>query len=179
MNRRTAQTGYTYLVVLFLVAGMGLLMAGLGQTWQARAQREREAELIAVGVEMARAIARYRDEGPEAAKTYPESLEVLLEDRRFATPRRHLRRIYRDPITGKAEWGLVRIAGRISAVHSLSEKTPFKRDGLPAELGEDAIEAKTYQDWVFRPAVVEQAAAGVPAGESSGGPGGPLEQIRP
>ncbi len=151
VSRRAAQGGYTYLLVLFLVAGLGLVMAGVGQTWQARAQREKEDELISVGVEMARALRRYYDRSPEGAKTWPASLDVLLEDRRFPTPQRHLRRIYRDPITLQAEWGLVREQGKIVGLHSLSDKTPFRQKHLPAELGDGVEGVKTYQEWVFRP----------------------------
>jgi type II secretory pathway pseudopilin PulG len=145
------QRGYTYLLVLFLVAGLGLITAGVGQTWQARAQREKEAELIAVGVEMARALQHYHDRSPEGAKTWPERLDVLLEDRRFPTPQRHLRRIYRDPMTLKPEWGLERVGGRIVGVYSLSEKKPFRQSGLPAELGEGVSSVESYREWVFRP----------------------------
>ena len=150
------QRGYTYLLVLFLVAGLGLVMAGVGQTWQARAQREQEDELISVGVEMARALRRYYDHSPEAAKTWPASLEVLLEDRRFPTPQRHLRRLYRDPITRQAEWGLVREQDRIVGVHSLSDKRPFRKKHLPPELGDGVEGASTYREWVFRPVLRER-----------------------
>jgi type II secretory pathway pseudopilin PulG len=145
------QRGYTYLLVLFLVAGLGLLTAAVGQTWQARAQREKEAELIAVGVEMARALQHYHDRSPEGAKAWPETLAVLLEDRRFPTPQRHLRRIYRDPMTLQSEWGLERVGGRIVGIHSLSEKKPFRQSGLPAELGEGVSSVASYREWVFRP----------------------------
>jgi len=145
------QRGYTYLLVLFLVAGLGLITAGVGQTWQARAQREKEAELIAVGVEMARALLHYHDRSPEGAKSWPENLAVLLEDRRFPTPQRHLRRIYRDPMTLKSEWGLERVGGRIVGIYSLSEKKPFRQSGLPPELGEGVSSVESYRQWVFRP----------------------------
>jgi len=148
--RRGGQHGYTYLLVLFLVAGLGLLMAGLGQTWQARAQREKEAELIAIGVEMARALGSYHDRSP-GAKEWPRSLEDLVEDRRFPTPRRHLRRIYRDPITRTTDWGLVRQAGRIVGIHSMSPLMPFRFSELPPELDESAASATSYRGWVFKP----------------------------
>jgi len=151
LRRAHAQAGYTYLLILFVVAGLGLLAAGLGQTWRDRAQREREAELLAVGVEMARALASYQNRSPDAGKQWPESLDVLVEDRRFATPQRHLRRIYRDPMTGETDWGLVRDKGKIVGIHSLSEKVPFKTHDLPEELGEGGESAKSYREWVFRP----------------------------
>jgi hypothetical protein len=40
---------------------------------------------------------------------------------------RYLRRIYRDPMTSKTEWGLVQsVDGRIMGVHSLSKDKPLK-----------------------------------------------------
>lgn len=154
---RAGQGGYTYLLVLFLVAGLGLISAGVGQTWQARAQREKEAELIAVGVEMARALRHYHEHGPEAAKIWPLTLEELVRDKRFPSIERHLRRVYRDPLTGQAEWGLIREQGRIVGIHSLSEGRPFRRHALPPELGEAAEGADSYREWVFRPVLRTRA----------------------
>lgn len=145
------QSGYTYLLVLFVVAGLGLLAAQAGVVWQQTAQREREAELLAVGVEIARALGRYAAETPLGTPARPSALEQLVEDRRWPTPRRHLRRIYRDPITGQAEWGLVREGESIVGVRSLSERVPIRRAALPAELGDTAEQAATYADWIFRP----------------------------
>lgn len=162
MRRR--QRGYTYLLVLFLVAGIGAITAGVGQTWQARAQREKEAELIAVGVEFSRALRRYQDASPEAAQSLPKTLEVLVEDRRSPRPQRHLRRIYRDPITGKAEWGIERNDAGITGVYSLSDKTPFKRHALPPALGEGAAGAQRYRQWVFRPVDEIATSAVAPSG---------------
>lgn len=168
-RRRGRQHGYTYLLVLFLVAGLGVLAAEAGVVWQAATQREREAELLAVGSEMARALARYRDETPAGAAPWPTGLEQLLEDRRFPTLKRHLRRIYRDPLTGGAEWGLERQGEAILGIYSLSTQTPIRRKALPPELGEAAESAASYRDWVFRPALVGDAAGEGATGEGATG----------
>lgn len=149
------QQGYTYLLVLFLVAGLGLLAAQAGVVWQAVAQREREAELLAIGSEMARALAHYRDETPVGLGAWPTTLEQLVEDKRFPAPRRHLRRIYRDPLTGRAEWGLVRTGEAIVGIHSLSGLAPIRRHELPPELDEAAKSAAKYSEWIFRPGLQE------------------------
>lgn len=146
-----AQAGYTYLLVLFMVAALGLFAAQAGVVWQLAAQREREAELLAVGGEIARAIARYAGETPAGHPVWPTELGQLVEDRRFPTPRRHLRRVYRDPFTARAEWGVVRQGDAIVGIHSLSKLTPIRRSGLPPELDERARHAARYSDWVFRP----------------------------
>ena len=42
-------------------------------------------------------------------------------------PVRHLRRLYRDPITGQDEWGLVEApGGGVMGVYSRSEDEPIK-----------------------------------------------------
>ncbi len=145
-----AQRGFTFLLMLFLVAAMGLLAAQAGVVWQMVGQREREAELLAIGTEMARALARYREETPAGMPSAPTSLQQLVEDRRFPVPRRHLRRIYRDPFTREADWGLERAGEGILGIHSLSGLSPIRRHDLPPEI-ESSRGAATYRDWVFRP----------------------------
>jgi len=150
LGERRRARGYTYLMVLFLVAGLGLFAAQAGVVWQQVAQREREAELIAIGVEISHALASYARETPAGTSPLPTGLADLVEDKRWPTPRRHLRRIYRDPMTGAADWGLEREGEAIVGVHSRSARSPIRRDGLPPELGDDAASAGSYADWVFR-----------------------------
>lgn len=62
---------------------------------------------------------------------WPKRLEDLLEDRRGATPRRHLRRVYDDPCTGRPDWALQRdAAGGIVALHSRCERRALLKKGL-------------------------------------------------
>lgn len=167
------QGGFTYLLVLFLVAGLGLMAAQVGLVWRQAVQREREEELLAKGVEMARALASYQRTGPQ--KVYPARLADLVEDKRFPNPVRHLRRIYRDPFTGEARWGQVMQGGQIVGIYSLAAGEPIRSHDLPAELGEASSSARSYADWVFRPvegSPTEAAAGqGVPAGAGPDQPG--------
>lgn len=81
---------------------------------------------------------------------YPGSLEELLKDERFPGVRRHLRKVFVDPMTGKAEWGLVKVSGRIVGIHSLSTAVPIKQAGFEGE--EQAFTgAQSYTEWVFGP----------------------------
>jgi hypothetical protein len=76
-------------------------------------------------------------------------LEDLLYDERQANPGRPLRKLYRDPITGSEDWGLVKNAdGYIMGVYSLSRDVPIKRAGFPPELS-NLSGAKYYSDWKF------------------------------
>ncbi len=143
--------GYTYLGLLMLIALMGTALAQVGMVWHTDAQRNREAELLFIGGEFRRAIGSYFESAPppDGKKEFPEKLEELLEDERFLPPRRHLRRLYRDPMTGDFEWGLVLSSDkRIAGVHSLSQDKPIKRAGFGA-VAESFALAEAYADWKF------------------------------
>lgn len=161
--RKTRQRGFTYLVVLLLVLVTSVGAAALGTMWSTAAQREKERDLLASGEEFRRAIASYVAAGTGAARPYPRALQDLVLDSRQPVARRHLRRIHVDPMTGRAEWGLVRAAdGGIAGVHSLSERKPLKRAFAP-ELREFE-NAERYADWrfVYQPPVPPPRAASAP-----------------
>lgn len=151
MSRSSVRTerGFTYVWTLMLVAmlGSGLVMAA--ETYSMVAAREREAQLLFVGHEFRQAIERYHNaQAGGANRQYPETLEQLLHDTRFPGTRRYLRRIYVDPMIGKAEWGIVRVGGRIVGVHSLSQQPTIKRKNF--DLDDVAFEsAERYEEWVF------------------------------
>ncbi|WP_265284503.1 type II secretion system protein [Verminephrobacter aporrectodeae] len=143
------QSGFSYLWTLLLVALMAVGMTVAVELDATAVQRERERELLAIGRQFRSAIGSYH-EARQAAdrKEYPDSLEDLLQDKRFPGIRRHLRRIFADPMTGKAQWGTVRIGGRIVGVYSLSDQTSIKRDGFEVE--EMAFKGKEkYSEWIF------------------------------
>lgn len=141
--------GFTYLAILFIMAIMGALMTFGGMLFSSAQQRDREAELLAVGNEIRSAIGSYYERTPGSVKRYPASLQHLLSDNRFVSNVRHLRRIYPDPLTGKAEWGLVRAPdGGVMGVYSLAEQTPVKRSGF--RLRDAGFENATrYEGWRF------------------------------
>ncbi|AZN35478.1 type II secretion system protein [Iodobacter ciconiae] len=143
------QSGFTYLWVLLLVAFMGVALTLAVEVDQTISQRDREKSLLAIGRQFQRAIGSYYEsQHPGGKKEYPASLDDLLQDPRYPGIKRHLREIFVDPITGKAEWGFKRIAGRIVAVYSLSEKTPIKQANF--EVGFEYLQgAKKYNDWIF------------------------------
>jgi len=143
-----AERGFTYLGMLVIVALMGFGLAAFGELYSHAAQREKERELLFVGNQFRDAIASYYNKSP-GAKAYPKKLEDLVEDRRFPMPQRHLRRVYRDPMTGKSDWALVDApGGGFMGVHSLSEETPIKSGDFSAK---DASfeDAENYTKWMF------------------------------
>ncbi|SNX60809.1 hypothetical protein SAMN06296273_2277 [Nitrosomonas ureae] len=98
------ENGFVYLWALFSVALSGVIMAGAAQVWQAKSQRDKEAELLFIGEQFRKAIMSYHNTG---TKQYPEKLEDLLQDSRAINIQRHIRKIYLDPITNSEEWGLI------------------------------------------------------------------------
>jgi type II secretory pathway pseudopilin PulG len=151
--RRSRQAGFTYIALLLVVAIMGVWLAATANVWQLRQQREKEKELLFVGHEFRQAIERYARAAQGTGRKLPLRLEDLLLDERVLEKRRHLRRIYADPMTGNTDWGLVRQAdGQIIGVHSLSTEVPLKKAGFGVkDSGFSA--ASTYADWVFLAAV--------------------------
>lgn len=143
----SSQRGFGYLMVLFALAAMGLLLAGAGQVWHTAAMRERETQLLYIGQQFRQALASYRDRSPVGSPTAPATLDDLLADKRFPVPVPHLRRLWRDPMTNDTDWALVKLDGRIVAVHSRSEREPVRtafasRDAVFAGLG-------SYAQWTF------------------------------
>lgn len=134
--------GFTYLTALFLVAALGAGLAVTGEIWSHARQRDKEAELLWIGNQFKQAIGLYYQRSPGAVKRYPEKLEDLLEDKRYLTMQRYLRKIYNDPIIGKPHWGLVVApGGGIMGIHSLAEGSPVNSR---AQAG-----AASYRDWRF------------------------------
>lgn len=144
-----AERGFTYIWMLFAVALAGMTLAGAGQIWQTEARREKEVELMFAGEQFRQAIGSYYENSPGLPKRYPDSLERLLSDDRFPTVRRHLRKIFFDPMRNMAEWGLIRKPGvGITGVYSLSTRKPLKRANFHERYATFA-DALSYQDWTF------------------------------
>jgi type II secretory pathway pseudopilin PulG len=168
---RHAQHGYTYLTLLFAVALMGAGLAAASSLWHTAQMREKERELLYVGDQYRKAIEAYYKQG----KQYPRELVQLLRDQRVPGVRRYLRKLWRDPITNKSEWGLVKAPdGGIAGVYSLSEQAPFKQAEFPKDYAEFTGKAK-YSDWKFA-----YLPAGKPGASPPGAPGtSPAQQGAP
>ena len=139
------QKGFTYLGFLLFVAISGAGLAAYSEVASHTAQREKEAELLFRGAQYRDAIASYY----KKEQRFPKALTELLEDKRFPMPVRHLRRLYRDPVTGEDEWGLVEApGGGVMGVFSRSTDAPIKTGNFSARNPEFA-EAASYADWKF------------------------------
>lgn len=148
--------GFTYLWLLFALVLGGVVLAAVGQAWQTRAQREREAELLWRGLQIRDALQRYAGEGG----AWPRALSDLLEDHRHAKPRHWLRRLYADPFTGQADWLLLRDAtGGVFGVASRSRQPALRLHGLPEGVEPPDSTSPSVGDWKF--------VAGLPARETT------------
>ena len=166
--RARRQAGFAFLFTLLLVALLGLGLVLASELDSTLARRERELALLQIGHEFRQALARYAGGRPGVAGgAYPLRLDDLVLDPRGLKPVRHLRRLYPDPITGGADWGLVRAGGRIVGVYSLSSAQPLRQDGFDAD---DASfkGSSRYRDWVFlHPAGRSLLPAGAPGAAAS------------
>jgi type II secretory pathway pseudopilin PulG len=174
MRRTSArkQPGFTYVVVLVLLAVVALASSLTIEVAHTSAQRAAETELLAIGKEFERAFTTYYRQSPAGGPRYPGSLEDLTRDPRVPGIRRHLRRVYMDPLTGKP-WGTVPApGGGIMAVFSTSEDPPFHENigslvALPfASSTTDTGKTNRYSDWRFgyapTPAVVRPVTQEMP-----------------
>jgi type II secretory pathway pseudopilin PulG len=120
--------GFTYLSLIILLAILALVAAAglkMGTLLQRAAAEE---ELLEIGAQFSEALRSYAAATPPGKPTQPPTLQDLLKDPRFPNPRRHLRKIFVDPVTGKAEWGVIWLGDKIGVlgVYSLSDARPLK-----------------------------------------------------
>jgi type II secretory pathway pseudopilin PulG len=160
-----SQRGFTYILLLLAIAIVGVVASSALSVGSAIGRRNAEQELLAIGLEFQQALRSYASVSGGGTVRGPRSLEELLKDARLPGVRRHLRQVYADPLSGRAEWGLVLDGqGFIVGVHSLSPGTPIQRHGFPPVLV-GFEEAETYQQWVFGlPRMVSQAPRTEPSG---------------
>lgn len=131
--------GFTYLALLWWVAISGVMLAALGSQWRLDAMREREAELVFRGGQIQAALAAYQANTPAGQAALPAELSDLLDDARQGPAKRHLRRLWNDPVTGRP-WGTLRTEeGRIRGVFSASDRKPLT---APEGIG-------SYREWLF------------------------------
>ncbi|MDD5203906.1 MAG: type II secretion system protein [Desulfobacterales bacterium] len=150
---RTAEAGpqgFTYISALVFVVIMGIALSTAGGFWSTVAKREREQELLFRGDQILRAIDSYYRQAPgNRAPEYPKSMQDLLKDPRYPSPRRHLRRPFRNPMSREGNWELILDnRGGIKGVFANSPEQPTKKGRFPA--GYEKFEtAAAYSDWKF------------------------------
>lgn len=126
-SSKQQQAGFTYIGVLFLVVLLGISLALASTLYAFKQQREKEQQLLFIGHQYRNAIKSYYEKTPGSVKRYPRNFNDLIEDNRFLSKQRHLRRIYTDPMTLNKSWGIIKSPdGRMMGVRSLSEEKVLK-----------------------------------------------------
>src|SRR5712691_13151609 len=142
------ERGVTYLLVMLAVVLIGISVTVAAKQWKAVLQREKEADLLARGIEIQTALAVYSAQQKKGrvvpGEIYPLTLEELTKQ-----PKPVLRKAYKDPMTG-TDWEYVRDpTGRIKGVRSKSKAEPFKQKDFPLVVRHfDGL--TSYNDWVFQ-----------------------------
>jgi len=131
--RKRRQGGFTYLSLIILVAIIGLVSASALKLGSVLQRSRAEQELLDIGAAFSDALQSYANATPAGFPPQPPSLKELLRDPRFPTVRRHLRKVFVDPMTGQAEWGITYLGDKVGvlAVYSLSDAKPVKIGNFP------------------------------------------------
>ena len=175
--RAHRQRGFTYLGLIILVAILGLVGAAglkMGSLLQRQAA---EQELLDIGAQFSDALYSYAAATPPGQPQQPPNLAALLRDPRFPQVRRHLRKLYADPITGRAEWGLLYQPGSngIIGVHSLSPAAALKVGNFEARFAGFDGKAR-LSEWHF---MVDASVSSVPSAEPAAVPASDEAGITP
>lgn len=140
--------GVTYLALMFSIVLIGIAASATARQWTVMVQREKEADLVAKGIEIQNALSLYSATMKigriMSTEVYPQSLAELTR-----APKPYLRRVYQDPISG-GEWEFMRApTGGIMGVRSKSKVRPVKTGDFP--LAVRHFEGKkSYHDWIFQ-----------------------------
>lgn len=148
MTMRSTNGGFTYVGLLIFIAILGIASSTTVSLGALSERRQAEEELVAIGLSFQQALISYYKATPVGQSRHPSRLEDLLNDPRYPSTKRHLRKIHVDPLTGKPEWGVIEMHGGIIGIHSLSTAQPIKVGLFPTELA--SFEGKKqYAEWVF------------------------------
>jgi hypothetical protein len=172
---RLDSRGVTYLMVMFAIVLIGITLSAVGKHWKMIVQREKEADLLAKGIEIQNALALYSATMKAGRlvpmEVYPQSLAELTR-----LPRPYLRKVYSDPMSG-GDWEYLRApTGGIMGVRSKSKAKPIKEREFPPE-ARHFEGRKSYHDWMFQhPNPSSLSLLASPMGMGGGHPGMPSMQ---
>lgn len=127
-QRAPREAGFTYLGVIVLVTIIGLVGAAALKVDALLRRAAAEEELLETGAAFSAALQSYAAATPTGQPQQPRTLQDLLKDPRFPGVRRHLRKIFVDPMTGTTEWGVLYQGDHVGvlAVYSRSAARPLK-----------------------------------------------------
>ncbi len=153
--RHPQSAGFSLLELIITLSILSILVAAVVPLTRNNLKRQREYELRQNLREMRQAIDRYKSDCNNVGigldkkvddECYPHSLEMMVEG--VSVPnslnkRRYLRRIPRDPMTGKEEWGVRSIQD-----DPKSDSTDGKNVyDVYSKSNETALNGTKYKDW--------------------------------
>ena len=170
--------GFTYLSLIILVAIIGMVTASALKLGSVIQRSRAEQELLVIGAAFSDALQSYADATPPGMPTQPPTLNALLKDARFPGVRRHLRKVFVDPMTGKAEWGITYLGDKVGvlAIYSLSDARPVKIGNFPQRFATLAGKQK-ISEWRFGATGKSGLAAAAPPPAPP--PAQPQRQVHP
>lgn len=148
INTRSSQQGAIY---IWMLLSLLFLSLGIGQwsiNYATLKQREKEEELLKIGLMYRKAIYQYYQNSPGGVKTYPEKLEDLLRDPRYLEVKRYLRKLEKDPMTSKDFLIIKNRENQIIGIYSSSLQKIIKKTRFLPSL-EKFEKVEKYQDWKF------------------------------
>ena len=157
---RKREEGFSYVIALFLVAVLAIVALRGIEHVATNEQREKEAQLLEAGQAYRDAIGSYYNGSSGTNKTFPPTVDALLEDPRTSTLFRHLRRRYLDPMTARPFAEVRNADDKLIGVVSTSKRQAIKVAGFTQGLA--GLNGKTtYQQWQF---VFQPETGGAPKG---------------
>ena len=143
----TAANGYSLVMVVMLITVLNIMVAITLPLWSGMIQRDKEEELISRGLQYAEAIRVFQ----RRFGRLPVQLDELIK-----VEPRSIRRLWEDPMTGKADWVLI------------LEGSPQGKPGIDPQTGQP-----------LPPATPDpQDSSALPDGETPPQPVGPIRGVR-
>jgi len=147
-NHLQNHRGVTYLALMFSIVLIGISASATARQWTVMVQREKEADLMAKGIEIQNALSLYsatmKIGRVMTAEVYPQSLGELTR-----APKPYLRKAYQDPMGG-GDWEYLRApTGGIMGVRTKSKAKPIKERDFPLAI-RHFEGRKSYSDWMFQ-----------------------------
>lgn len=145
--------GFTFIGLMIILCVLSIAALATLSVAEFSAHRAAENELIQIGNEFSRAFESYYRQSPGAIGRYPMKLDDLVKDPRYPEVKRHLRRIYRDPLTTEKKWGLIAApGGGIMGIYSLSKQATIRSkppENVLHTYPENDVTLEGYSSWRF------------------------------
>jgi len=145
----SGEKGFTYPAALALIVIVSVSLMVVQKQWSTIVKRDKEKELFFRAGQIVQAIGSFYKDSSKDSQQYPRSLKVLLKDNRSLGLKRHLRKIYKEPMTEDGQWGIIYDGrGGIKGVFSKSMAEPLKKGNFP-EIYKSFENKKKYSEWKF------------------------------